>query len=87
MITTRLLLMDEPTVSVSISRKINFPGKFESVDIFFSLNGLPVDTSEEEMMELLKTGENAFFLIREKVVEKTAELRSPGDTGPEDWNG
>ena len=37
--------------------------------------------SEEDMRELLKTGENAFFLIRQKIVEKTAELRGHNSGG------
>ena len=72
--------MEEPTVSISIGRKINL-GNYESVDIFFSLNGLPVDTPEKDMRELLQTGENAFLLIRQKIVEKTAELRGSNSGG------
>ena len=74
----------EPTVSVSVSRKVHL-GNYESVDIFFSLNALPVDANEQDMMELLQMGENAFNLIRRKIVEKSAELRGGGSTEVEEW--
>ena len=63
-----------PTVTVSISRKINL-GNYESADIFFSVNGIEKGTSDQEIEELLDTAEQAHLLIRKRVIERTAEIR------------
>ncbi len=65
-------------ISVSIERKANL-GNYESVGFFFSLSGLEPGTTREEMQELMETGELAFDVLREKIVEKTEGVRRSDD--------
>ena len=65
-------------IAVSIERKVNL-GNYESVGFFFSLSGLEPGTTREEMQELLETGELAFEVLREKIVEKTEAVRRADD--------
>lgn len=44
--------MTEPTVTISVSRKINL-GDYESADLFISLNGVKPGMTAKEMQPLL----------------------------------
>lgn len=71
----------EPTISVSITRKINI-GNFESIDIFVSLNSLEIGSTDETIQMLLDgVGERMYEAIRQRIVEKTAEIRNRGQAG------
>ena len=65
-------------ISVSVERKVNL-GNYESVGFFFSLSGLEHGTNRREMEQLLETGELAFEVLREKIVERTEAVRRADD--------
>ena len=64
----------EPKVSVSISRKINV-GNYESVDVFMAISGVEAGATEEEIQELLATGDRAFLLLKKNMAGKLKEIR------------
>ena len=63
-----------PTVTVSISRKINL-GNYESVDVFLSLSGVYEGMTEEEMLAALKVGNDAYNLVRQQLLHQVRALR------------
>lgn len=62
------------TVAVSINRKINL-GNYESVDVFFSLSGVPVGADDAELLAAMETAEQVFQHVRQKVVEKVQAVK------------
>ena len=63
------------SLSLSLSRKINL-GNFESADVFLSLSGITVDTTEAEMDELLDgNGALAFKKLSARIKEKVDQAR------------
>ena len=65
----------EPTVSVSVSMKVNL-GNYESADAFVSVSGLPAGATTEQIEELLDTGKLAWSLITARLGDKVRELRA-----------
>lgn len=64
----------EPRVSVSIARKIALPN-YENVDLFMAVSGIEAGATDEEIEELLVTGERAFVLLKDRMAEKIRQLR------------
>lgn len=64
-----------PTVSVSVSMKINL-GNYESADAFVSVSGLEQGATEEEINALLDTGKLAWGLLTKRLGDKVRELRA-----------
>lgn len=65
----------EPRISVSINRKIN-KGNYESVDIFMALSGIEPGATEDEIEELLATGDRAFEILKKNMIVKVREARA-----------
>ena len=64
----------EPRISVSIARKIALP-KYENVDIFMAVSGVEPGATDEEIEELLATGDRAFQLLKRHMGDKVREIR------------
>lgn len=62
-----------PSVSVSISRKVNL-GNYESVDLFMSVNGVDKYTTQEEIDEALAAGELAYGQLKEHLRARIVEV-------------
>lgn len=62
-----------PSVSVSISRKINL-GNYESMDIFLSVNGVDKYTTQEEIDEALQAGALAYGQLKEHLRVRVVEV-------------
>lgn len=65
----------EPRVAVSIARKINL-GDYESVDIFMAVSGIEAGATDEEIEELLVTGERAFSLLKNRMSKKIKDIKA-----------
>ena len=70
----------EPTTTVSMSRKLNmeFHGgrKYESAEVFVSLNGVRAGMTAEELKPLLDTTKIAWDLVRAQLVEQVAKAKA-----------
>lgn len=64
----------EPTVTVSMARKINM-GNYESADCFVSINGVRAGMTAEEMAPLLDTAKVAWDQVRAALVEQVQQTR------------
>lgn len=60
---------DEPTITVSVARKINL-GNYESADYFVSLSGIKAGMTAEEMKPLMDTGKVAWDTVRSALMEQ-----------------
>ena len=65
---------DEPTISVSMSKKLNV-GNYESVDVFVSINGVRAGMTAEQMAPLLNTAQTAWDQIKHALVTQVRMLR------------
>jgi len=70
-------MSDEPTITVSVSRKVNMERilsdprfKYESADYFVSISGIKAGMTAEEMAPLLDTGRVAWDVVRAALVEQ-----------------
>ncbi len=72
--------MNEPTVSVSCSMKLNL-GNYESAEVFLSVAGIAADSTPDQIDAALATGKLAYDRIRERVRAEVAALRG-GDSSP-----
>ena len=73
-------MADEPTVTVSMSRKINL-GNYESADCFVSLSGVRAGMTPEEMEPLLETGKVAWSKVADALREQVRSVREARATG------
>lgn len=67
--------MDEPTISISMSRKINL-GNYESAECFVSISGVRAGMTTEELTPLMDTGKVAWDAVRQELL---AGLRKSRD--------
>ncbi len=73
--------MDEMTVSVFITRKVNL-GNYESVDFNVALNNVEVGATDAEMEEALATGDRAIRNIATHLRKKIQGVKdSAGGLG------
>jgi hypothetical protein len=68
---------EEPTVSLSVSLKVNLGG-YESADAFLCCSGLRVGATEAEINELLDTGKLAFSIMKGRILDQAREMRRVG---------
>ena len=62
-------MTDEPTITVSMSRKLNL-GNYESADVFVSISGIKAGATPEDIAPLLVSGKFGWDLAREALVEQ-----------------
>jgi hypothetical protein len=67
--------VDEPTTTVSMSRKINM-GNYESCDVFVSLNGVRAGMTPEQLAPLLNTTKIAWDLVRAQLIEQVQAAKA-----------
>jgi hypothetical protein len=72
-------MTDEPTITVSMSRKVNL-GNFESADCFVSIGGLKAGMTPEEIEPLLVVGRFGWSLAREALIEQIKIARGKWET-------
>jgi hypothetical protein len=65
----------EPTITVSLARKINL-GNYESADAFVSVSNLRVGATPEEVNEILSVGEMAWPLLEKRIAHEIAEFKA-----------
>lgn len=64
-----------PTVTVSLSRRVNL-GNYESADVFMSVNGVTMETTEEDINALLDgPGALAYKCVAARLKEKVAQIK------------
>ena len=63
------------TMTVSLQQKVNFPGKFESADVFLSISGVSESTTPDEMDEMISQGKVAYSKLAKAITEKVSNLR------------
>lgn len=68
---------DEPTVAVSMSKKINM-GNYESADCFVSVSGIRAGMTAEEIAPLLDTAKIAWDQVKAALAEQVGKTRSEG---------
>ena len=71
----------EPTVTVSMSRKINL-GNYESAECFVSVSGVRVDMTDEDIAPLLQVGKVAWEQVRVALIDQVRDIkrrRAEGD--------
>lgn len=73
-----LLTSPPPTITISVSRKINL-GNYESADAFVSLSGITAGMTQEDMEPLLETGKIGWELLRAAIHDKVQEMRRDAD--------
>lgn len=59
----------EPTITVSVSRKIGLPN-YGSADAFVSVSGIKAGATEAEIKELMDTGKLAWSVLTAALKEK-----------------
>lgn len=64
----------EPRVSVSIGRKLT-DNNYGNVDLWMGISGIEPGATEEEMEELLATGDRAFNFLRKNMAAKIKEIK------------
>jgi len=72
-------MTDEPTITVSLSRKLNL-GNYESADVFVSISGIKAGATPEDFAPLLVSGKFGWDCAREALVEQiriTKERNKP----------
>lgn len=72
--------MDELTLSVSLSRKINL-GNYESADVFVSVSGATSATSADEVQALL-SNKVVWDALKVELAAKVAEVKSQSVSPP-----
>ena len=73
----------EPTITVSMSRKINL-GNYESADCFVSILGVKAGMAPEDMDPLLETGKVAWAKVADALREQVRRVREARATGEMD---
>jgi hypothetical protein len=68
-------MTDEPTITVSMSRKVNL-GNYESADVFVSISGIKAGATPEDIAPLLVAGRFGWDLAREALVEQIRIART-----------
>jgi len=68
----------EPTLSLSLARKIN-TGNYESAEVFISIQGIRVGMTADELEPLLSTGKIAYDVIRETLRQQVAITAEQAD--------
>lgn len=64
----------EPTITVSMSRKINL-GNYESADCFVSISGIREGMTADDLAPLLETGKVGWDLVRDALAEQVRKSR------------
>jgi hypothetical protein len=64
-----------PRAAVSIERTVNL-GNYENVKVFMSIADLTAETTDEEIEEVIETQERAYGVLRERIKERTNELKA-----------
>lgn len=72
------------SVTVSLQQKVNFPGKYESADVFLSVSGVTEDTTPDEMDTIIGQGKIAYSKLAKAISEKVNNLRYTGGVAEED---
>jgi len=66
--------MEQPTLAVSVSRKVNL-GNYNSAEVFMSVSGIVPGMDEEAIQSLVNTeGNIAYQKLADAVNEKVSEL-------------
>lgn len=65
--------MSDLTLSVSLSRKVNL-GNYESADVFVSISGATIGTTEAEVDELL-SNRIVWDRLKDELRERCEEIR------------
>lgn len=71
-------MSDEPTITVSLARKINC-GNYESAECFVSISGIKQGATEEEIEALLVTGKLGWDVLRGALSEQV-KIAMEGDS-------
>lgn len=66
----------EPTISVSMSRKLNL-GNYESAECFVSISGVKAGMTANDLVPLMATGKVAWEAVRAELI---AGLKNARDT-------
>lgn len=64
-----------PRVAVSIERTVNL-GNYENVKVFMSVSNLMPDVTDEAIEEALETSRSAYGLLKARLKEEVAEIRT-----------
>lgn len=64
-----------PTVSISLSRKVNL-GNYESADLFLCVSNVQEGTTTEDIRKLMDTGQLAYSVLREEMNAKINDLKT-----------
>ena len=67
----------EPTVSLSISRKVALPN-YENADVSMTVHNVEVGATKAEIEEYLATGDTIFELMKPHIAAKMRELKAGG---------
>lgn len=66
---------DTPRIAVSIERTVNL-GNYESVKVFLSVSNLTPSATDESVEEALEMSRSAYALLKARVKEQVAEIKS-----------
>ena len=64
----------EPTISVSMSRKLNL-GNYESADCFVSISGVKAGMTADDLAPLMATGKVAWDAVRAELIAGLKQVR------------